>query len=215
MGRQLGTGNWQLATFGYDLVVARTVALIVANDPGSGFVGSKYLRPLGPVTMIERVVADAAAWPVDEVVVVLGPDADEIIESTDLGEATIVIDPEWEEGIAASLRVGIDVVRRQPAADCLIIGLGDQPGISVDLVVDLLERSRSQRAVVPKYRYRRGWPVVVYHELWDRLLGFEGPVDLHDMLESHSGDVAEVWVDTLEPPRLLHPSDFPARRPEA
>ena len=195
--------------------MARTVALIVANDPGRGFVGSKYLRPLGPVTMIERVVADAAAWPVDEVVVVLGPDADEIIESTDLGEATIVIDPEWEEGIAASLRVGIDVVRRQPAADCLIIGLGDQPGISVDLVVDLLERSRSQRAVVPKYRYRRGWPVVVYHELWDRLLGFEGPVDLHDMLESHSGDVAEVWVDTLEPPRLLHPSDFPARRPEA
>ncbi len=177
--------------------------------------GSKYLRPLGPVTMIERVVADAAAWPVDEVVAVLGPDADEIIESTDLGEATIVIDPEWEEGIAASLRVGIDLVRRQPVADCLIIGLGDQPGIDVDLVVNLLEQSGSQRAVVPKYRYRRGWPVVVYHELWDRLLGFEGPVDLHDMLESHSGDVAEVWVDTLEPPRLLHPLDFPARRSEA
>ena len=195
--------------------MSRTVALIVANDPGSGFVGSNYLRPLGPVTMIERVVADAAAWPVDEVVAVLGPDADEIIESTDLGEATIVIDPEWEEGIAASLRVGIDLVRRQPVADCLIIGLGDQPGIDVDLVVNLLEQSGSQRAVVPKYRYRRGWPVVVYHELWDRLLGFEGPVDLHDMLESHSGDVAEVWVDTLEPPRLLHPSDFPARRPEA
>ncbi|GMQ85197.1 MAG: hypothetical protein BMS9Abin07_0762 [Acidimicrobiia bacterium] len=192
--------------------MSATVALIVANDRGSGFGGSKYLYPLGPETMIEHVVANAAAWPVDEVVAVLGPDAEEIIESTDLGETTIVIDPEWAEGIAASLRVGIDVVRRQSTADCLVIGLGDQPGIQRGLVEELLKRSGSQNVVVPKYRYRRGWPVVVSNELWDRLLGFEGPVDLHAMLESHSGEVEEVWVDTLEPPRLLHPSDFPPGR---
>jgi CTP:molybdopterin cytidylyltransferase MocA len=161
--------------------------------------------------MIERVLADVATWPVDEVVVVLGPDAEEIVATADLGEATIVIDPEWEEGLAASLRVGIDVLSRGPEADQLVIGLADQPGVDGDIVAALLERGAPHRAVVPKYRYRRGWPVLVSSDLGDLLLRMEGPVDVHDVLESHIRDVEveEVWFDRLEPDRLRSPEDLP------
>jgi CTP:molybdopterin cytidylyltransferase MocA len=162
--------------------------------------------------MLERIVADAAGWPVDEVVVVLGPDAEKIIENTDLGEATIVIDPEWAEGMAASLRVGIDVVLRGPQAERIVVAFGDQPGVG-DIVAALLERAPGHTAVVPKYRYRRGWPVVLSSELWNLLLGLEGPVDLHDLLGSHTTGVEEVWFDRLEPPRLLEPRDI--RAPKA
>jgi hypothetical protein len=50
----------------------RTFALVIANDPGTGFEGSKYVSADREPSMIERVVAKAALWPVDEVVVVLG-----------------------------------------------------------------------------------------------------------------------------------------------
>jgi len=186
--------------------MSRTVALIVATDPGTGFTRSKYLEPVGGTPMLQRVITKAQEWPVDEVIVVLGPDADEIIDTIEFGEATIVIDPEWKEGIAASMRVAIDLLMRGPATDRIVVALGDQPGIDSATVPALLAGTSS--AVVPKYRYRRGWPVALSSDLWDLLLGLEGPADLHDVLETHAGGVEELWLDRLEPARMLDPSEF-------
>jgi CTP:molybdopterin cytidylyltransferase MocA len=58
--------------------VPRTVAVVLASDLGSGFTGSKYLSDVGGITLIERSLADASVWPVDEVVVGLGPQAEDV-----------------------------------------------------------------------------------------------------------------------------------------
>ena len=189
-----------------------TAALILANDPGEGFAGPKYLHPVKGSAMIDVVLSDVAEWPVDETVVVLGPDAEAVLEASDLEAATVVIDPEWREGLAASLRVGIDVIERTVEADRLVISNADQPGIGADTVAALLDALGKGGAAVPKYRYRRGWPIVVAADLGDMMLRLEGSVDLHDLLESHVDDVAEVWIDSLEPTRLRSPVDLPGSR---
>ncbi|MFV9672562.1 MAG: nucleotidyltransferase family protein [Acidimicrobiia bacterium] len=189
----------------------RIVAVVLANDPGSGFAGSKYLSDVGGITLIDRSLADASVWPVDEVVVVLGPDAEEIASTLGSWDATIVIDPEWEEGLAASLRVGLDVVMRGTAADLVIISFADQPGVLASDVSALVESAEDVAAVVPKYRYRRGFPIVLARDAWEHLLGMEGDVDLLGLLESHPAGVAEVWVDHLETPRIQHPEDISTR----
>lgn len=189
----------------------RTVAVVLANDPGTGFAGSKYLSDVGGITLIDRSLADASVWPVDEVVVVLGPDAEDIASTLGSWDATIVIDPEWEEGSAASLRVGLDVVMRGTAADLVVIAFADQPGIPASDVSALVEAAEDVAAVVPKYRYRRGFPIVLTRESWEHLLGLEGDVDLLGLLESHPDGVTEVWFDHLEIPRIHHPEDIANR----
>lgn len=189
----------------------RIVAVVLANDPGSGFTGSKYLSDVGGITLIERSLAGASVWPVDEVVVVLGPDAEDIAATLGSWDATIVIDPEWEEGSAASLRVGLDVVMRGPAADLVVVALADQPGVPASDVSALLEAAEDATAMVPKYRYRRGFPIVLARESWEHLLGLEGDVDLLGLLESHPEGVAEVWFDHLEVPRIRLPEDVTGR----
>lgn len=189
----------------------RIVAVVLASDPGEGFAGSKYLSDVGGITLIDRSLADASVWPVDEVVVVLGPDAEEIASTLGSWDVTIVIDPEWEEGLAASLRVGLDVVMRGTAADLVIISFADQPGVPASDVSALVESAEDVAAVVPKYRYRRGFPIVLARDAWEHLLGMEGDVDLLGLLESHPAGVAEVWVDHLETPRIQHPEDISAR----
>ena len=92
--------------------MSRTVAVVLANEPGSGFTESKFLGDISGTTLIDRVLADVSGWPVDDAVVVLGPDAEEILQSMAPTDATVVIDLEWSEGSAASLRVGLDVVMR-------------------------------------------------------------------------------------------------------
>ena len=189
----------------------RIVAVVLANDPGSGFAGSKYLSDVGGITLIDRALADASVWPVDEVVVVLGPDAEDIASTLESWDATFVIDPEWEEGSAASLLVGLDDVMRGPATDFYVSALADQPGVPASDVSALLEAAEDVAAVVPKYRYRRGFPIVLARELWEHLLGLEGDADLLGLLESHPAGVTEIWFDHLETPRIRRPEDITGR----
>lgn len=189
----------------------RTVAVVLANEPGTGFAGSKYLADVGGTSLIDRVLADVALWPVDDAIVILGPDAEDILEAMSPTDATIVIDLEWMEGSAASLRVGLDVMMRGPATDLVLIAPADQPGISADIVAALIEAADGAAAVVPKYRYRRDFPVVLGRAIWERLLGSEGDVDILDLLETHPDHVEEVWFEHLAGSRIRGPGDLPGR----
>lgn len=191
--------------------MTRTVAVVLANEPGSGFVGSKYLCDIGGTTLIDQVLADVSDWPVDDVVIVLGPDAEEIVVAMAPTDATVVIDPEWTEGSAASLRAGLDVVMRGPAADLVVVTHADRPGVDSADVAALVEAAGGAAASVPKYRYRRDFPVVLGRGIWERLLGSEGEIDLLGLLESHPEGVEEVWFEHLTGPRVLTPDDLRRR----
>lgn len=191
-----------------------TVAIVLAADSGSGFDEPKYLAPLDGRPLLQHVVDDAAQWPVDEVVVVLGSDADRIIGRVDFGPMTVVIDPEWSEGSASPLRAALDLASRDRSVSRCIIARGDQPGIdagTIGALIDAADQGDSD-AVVPKYRYARGWPVVLDYSLWEQLLGGEGTVDLLDVVASHATGVEEVWYDHLGPKAYESPDDFPKTR---
>lgn len=188
----------------------KVAAMVLAADTGSGFDGSKYLAPFRSSTLIEEVVAEVRQWPVDEVLVVLGPDAEEILDKADLGESLIVVDLEWEEGVSASLRVGIDTLYRLDEFDTLVVIYADQPGSRGDEVLRMLEAHREghRSAVVPKYRYAVGHPVVLGEMLWSRLISMEGSATFDQLLQAHPDWVDEVWFDRLPPKRAMEPGDL-------
>ncbi|MEA2002285.1 MAG: NTP transferase domain-containing protein [Actinomycetota bacterium] len=186
----------------------KVAALVLAADVGSGFDRCKYLSRFRGTTLIEHVVGEVQKWPVDAVVVVLGPQAESILEATDFGESIIVIDLEWEEGEAAALRVGIDTLYRLDEFDTVVLIHADQTGSRANEVERLLDQHRSghRPAVVPKYRYAAGHPVVIGDSLWPRLIGMEGSATFDQILQSHPDWVDEVWFDRL-PVRRVHTPD--------
>lgn len=177
----------------------KVAAMVLAADAGSGFVGSKYLNAFRGSTLIEHVVAEVHQWPVDTVIVVLGSDAEEIVDQADLGESVIVIDLEGQDSEAAALRVGIDAVYRLDEFDTLVLIHADQPGSRGEEVLRMLERHRETHklAVVPKYRYAAGHPVVIGEGLWPRLISMEGATGFDQLLQAHPDWVEEVWFDRL------------------
>lgn len=180
------------------------VALVIAADRGQDSGRPKQLLSLGNRPLLEVVVAEAYTWPVDDVVVVLGAEADEILAAIDLGSATVVIDPEWAEGTASPLRAGLDTLTRHGGHETAVLAHGDQPGVTGEIVASLL-RARAERealAAFPRYRYAPGWPIVVQDEMWPWLLGLEGDPELLDLLRSHPQRVEEVWLDRLAPSRI-------------
>jgi CTP:molybdopterin cytidylyltransferase MocA len=189
------------------------VAVVLAAEPGEGFETSRFLSQVNGVPLLETTVSEVIRWPVDDVVVVLGSDGDEIVEQIDLATATIIIDPGWDEGQASPIRVALDHVTRDRSVDLVVLARGDQPGIESSVVEALLDAAREVDvdAVVPKYRYANGWPVVIGPTLWDRFLSAEGRIDVLDMIATHARSTKEVWVDHLEPLVMASRDDLPGR----
>jgi molybdenum cofactor cytidylyltransferase len=178
-----------------------TAAVVLAAGGSKRLGRTKQLEPWGDSNLLGHVVARTREFPVEEVWVVLGHDTDRILDETDLGDAYVVENLEWDEGIASSLRVALDALTRLSRCDQALIVIGDQPEVSIDTVTELLEsHGRQGRPVtVPKYRYSWGNPVVVDRSLWARLMSLEGDEGAKRLWQAHPEWVNEVWFSDTGP----------------
>lgn len=192
------------------------IAALVLAAGGSRRLGRpKQLERWGDVTLLEHVVATTREFPVDEVWVVIGADAAAVLDGGGLDGCGVVENPEWEEGMASSLRAGLDALTRLSRADAALIVLGDQPDVRrevVEEVVGAYRRTRSQ-AVVPKYRYAWGNPVLVDRRLWPRLMSLSGDEGARRLLQAHPEWVEEVWVESMPPRDVDTEADVAELRP--
>ena len=188
-------------------------ALVLAAGESRRMGRPKQLIPWEGRTLLEHVLARVQAWPVDEVVVVLGAFEEEILAAVHLGEALVVVNPEWQEGIASSLRVGLDVLVRDARIDRVFITLGDQPEIPPEIPAALLEALEESRrpVAIPVYRYQRANPVLVERSLWPRLMSLSGDTGASDLFRAHPVWVTEVRFDSLMPRDLDEPGDLERR----
>lgn len=186
-----------------------TVAILLATDAGDGFAGPKYLTDVGGVPLIERAVSESLAWNVTDRVVVVGPDAEAVSDAIGTFSVTTLIDPEWEEGTSSPIRAALDLVTRDRSVTHCLFVRADQSDHPSGVVDELLRRAEASGAdaVVPKYRYARGWPVVIGQHLFERLLGAEGDVDLLNVISMHADSIEECWFDRISPSRVSEPGD--------
>ena len=187
------------------------VAVLLAADAGEDFPTSKYLSDIDGSPLLKRTLDEATSWPIDELIVVLGADAEAVEREVDLGAVSVLVDPSWSEGTAAPLRAVMDLLSRSRDVTHVVVARGDQPEVRAGDVERLVAAATAADAVVPKYRYAVGYPVVVGRALWDVFLRLEGEIDVHDVLTSHGVEIDEVWFDHVAPRRILGPDDLPGR----
>jgi molybdenum cofactor cytidylyltransferase len=176
-------------------------AIVLAAGSSTRLGRPKQLVEVRGEALLERVVGAVSEWPVETVVVVLGADAEEILEEVDFGGSVVAINEGWQEGMASSLRVGLDVLTREPGITHAFVALGDQPGIPIEVPVGLVAAAETSNrpAIVPVYRYERSNPVLFARSLWERLMALEGDAGASGFLRSHPQLVEEVRFDHLPP----------------
>lgn len=193
------------------------IAALVLAAGGSTRLGRpKQLEPWKDTTLLEIVLRQVAAGPFDERLVVLGAVMDRILETVDLEGWTVVENPEWEDGLSSSLRVGLDALLRLTRCEAAAIFLGDQPDVDLAIVEALVAvRQKSKRhAVIPKYRYEWGNPVMVARPLWPRLMSLEGDNGAMHLFKSHPEWVEEVWFEERLPRDVDTERDIEDLRPK-
>jgi molybdenum cofactor cytidylyltransferase len=195
--------------------VSAVAAIVLAAGSSARLGRPKQLEPWGSGNLLGHVVARVRSFPIEEVWVVVGYDSERILAETDLGDAGVIENPEWEEGIASSLRVGLDALTRLSRCDRALIVIGDQPDLSVEVVKEVLEsHARAGRPVtIPKYRYSWGNPVVVDKSLWPRLMSLEGDEGARRLWQAHPEWVNEVPVSSSPPRDVDTEADVTDLRP--
>jgi molybdenum cofactor cytidylyltransferase len=176
-------------------------ALVLAAGAARRLGRPKQLLEWNGRPLLEWAVEAVHAWPVELVVVVLGASSEEILGGTDLGNSLVAINPEWEEGIASSIRVGIDVLARDRRFDRTFIALGDQPRVPLEVPQALAAAMEEggRPAAVPVYRYQRGNPALVGRLLWPRLMGLQGDSGAGHLFQAHPAWVEEIRFDCAAP----------------
>ncbi len=190
-------------------------ALILAAGGSSRLGRPKQLEPWGSTTLLGHVIDMVESFPVDETWVVVGADLDRVVNEIGPRPVGIVQNPDWESGLASSLRVGLDALTRLSKAEGVLVFLADQPSVRADVVTALIEKHRRSpaMAIVPKYRYSRGNPVLLGRSLWPRLMSLEGDQGAMRLLQAHSEWVEEVWFDSLSPRDIDTQADVEELRP--
>lgn len=176
-----------------------TAAVILAAGGGSRWDGEghKLLAVVRGRRVVDWAVGAAAAAGLDDLIVVSG--------AVDLGLAhglVVVANPRWAEGMATSLAAGIAVADER-GHDAVVIGLGDQPGVTAGCW-QAVAASSHDLALAEYPDGRTGHPVRIAKAFWRHLptTGDQGARGLMRERPEVVGRVAcqgdPADVDTLE-----------------
>jgi molybdenum cofactor cytidylyltransferase len=183
-----GPCRWEDGT-----MAPRTAALVLAAGRGSRFGGGKLLAALAGKPLLQHVLDGVARVGIEEVIVVLGADAEEIERSIAWRAERRVTNPEPDRGLASSLQVGIAAL--DPATEAVLILLGDQPLVADSTLRALLDAPAdpSRPVVVPVYADDHGRnPVLLYRSAFALAHEASGDRGLGPVLQAHPDDVLEV-----------------------
>ncbi len=173
-------------------------AVVLAAGAGSRFGGGKLLATIGGRPILSHVVDAARAAGLDPIIVVVPPSGE--IDELDLGAVRRVVNPNPEEGLSSSVRVGLRALEFDGDVESAVILLGDQPGVRVDVLDRLLAASKDTWLVAPRYAMDAAPnPVLVRRPGWrlaDELAGDRG---FGRLLESRPDLVAWVPVEGDNP----------------
>jgi molybdenum cofactor cytidylyltransferase len=160
---------------------------------------TKQLLPWQDTTMLGWVVRRAEASLLDDVVVVVGHDADAIRRHVVLQRARFVVAPDFHEGCTSSIRAGLEAL--QPQSEAVVLILGDQPGIESEIIAAVVAGWQHMQTPIVRvsYRGRSGHPMLFAKALFGQLQALHGDKGVWKLCEAHPEWVHEVKVDQPYP----------------
>ena len=172
--------------------MSHVVALLLAAGGSRRMGRPKQLLVWRGASLVRRAAETALASRCDELVVVLGAHASWVrAELVDLPLRTCV-NPDWEEGMASSLRAGVEALGDD--AEAVLVLLADQPKVEAALLDRLIAAGEtSGRGLVAcSHGGAPGAPALFIRRYFEALRGLSGDRGARVLLEAHRDDCSLV-----------------------
>ena len=190
----------------------RSVAVVPAAGSAERFGGKKLLATIDGEPLLDRTIAALLAGGVDQIIVVVAPEAVELqhdVHAFTDARVWTVVNPDPSRGMFSSLQAGM----AEAQGDALVVLPADMPFVQGATVRLLLETFAQKAAIVsPRFNGKRGHPVILPPSLRDEIRAADPSLTLHDILKRHQDQRVDVAVDDQGVVRDVdRPEDLPGR----
>jgi len=171
-------------------------AILLAAGESKRMGEPKQLMPFSRGTMVEQTVDNLLNSTVDEVIVVVGHRAEEVIKTIVTKPVKLAVNPDYQQGMSTSIIAGLRLVDSR--AQAVMLALGDQPLIDSQTINRLIDEfyNHNKGIAIPTYRGRRGHPVIFAIKYREKLLELKGDIGGRQIIKDHPDDILEITVDS-------------------
>jgi molybdenum cofactor cytidylyltransferase len=173
-------------------------AVIIAAGSSSRLGQPKQLIVFGGETLLARTIRVARESGAEPVLVVLGANREEIECGLDLSGTRIVINRNWDEGMASSIRAGVEVIEKTlPEAQGVLLMVCDQPRVTAEHLSRMLASFRQSEAgsIASLYAGKRGIPAIFPRWSFPELMALEGDRGARGLLSDLTREVSEIALE--------------------
>ena len=167
-------------------------AIVLAAGASIRFGSAKQLVRIGDRPLLSLVAGRAAEVVGHALIVVLGARAAELSPLLKHSPASVVINRDWREGLASSIRAGI--ARLPPSCDGAMLVLADQACVTAEDLRRLAGAWRRQPLCVAAARYGStlGVPAIFPQHLFGELRELKGDTGARALLRRHADHLIRV-----------------------
>lgn len=167
-------------------------AIVLAAGASIRFGSAKQLVRVAGRPLLHTAVARAAEVAGSAVTVVLGARAAELTPLLTHSQAMIVINRDWREGLASSIRAGI--ARLPPTCNAVLLTLVDQAAVTAEDLKRLAGAWRRQPdyIVAARYGMTTGVPAIFPRSAFTELTALRGDVGARALLQRNPDRVVRV-----------------------
>jgi molybdenum cofactor cytidylyltransferase len=178
--------------------VAHYIAGLVLAAGQSRRMGArnKLLAEIDGVAMVRRVAEAVIASKAEPVLVVTGHEADRVRDALDGLAVGFVDNPDFKDGISASLRHGLAALPQD--CDGVLVCLGDMPRVDaamLDKLIAAFAPERGKDICVPVHQGKRGNPVLWGKRHFAEMRDVAGDVGAKHLIGRNAEAVQEVAID--------------------
>jgi molybdenum cofactor cytidylyltransferase len=152
------------------------------------------LLPINGVPMISRVTEAFSNSNIDDLIVVLGYQAEKVKSALKGKNIKVIVNPDYEGALSKSLRYGLKMITGNTSA--VVLTLGNRPFIGPQVINNLIEVYKKEKPpiIVPVYGERRGHPVIFDASLIHELLKARGNIGGREAISKHKSELIGVEV---------------------
>ncbi|RXK61718.1 nucleotidyltransferase family protein [Lacibacter luteus] len=185
-----------------------TAVIVLAAGESSRLGTPKQLVAYAGTTLLQHSVEVAQNSNAETVLVVLGANADIIKEALKDSTADIVVNEQWKEGMASTIRCGLQtLVKINPNIEAVILMVADQPFVTAALINSLMEVNRKEQRsiVVSEYGTTFGTPVLFDKKYFPELMQLADDVGAKSLVRKYINEAGfvpfpkgDIDIDTVE-----------------
>lgn len=174
-------------------------AIVLAAGGSSRLGHPKQLIIHAGETLVRHAALAALEAGADPIVVVLGSDAARVAPELNIPSVQIVINENWENGLASSLSAGLHAITAKRSCDAVMVTLADQPLVDSTALERLISAfDANHRIVAAAYAGTVGVPAIFGSEHIPELLLLEGDTGASKWMRARIHDVTAVPLPEAE-----------------